>query len=273
MSNINSSQWKRNCPECGKGLAYSTEKILKVSNKNNTKCFSCAHSNISSETRQKMSISHAGERNYLHGKGDLISGIKNPFYGKHHSKERKEIISKQKKELYSDKNNHPSYGKEVSEQTRKKMSDARRDISGENNPNFGKHHSEETKHKQRKARILDLKNKGICIGSDSSRNYNAVACLFIDKLNGCLGLNLQHALNGGEAEFYSYFVDGYDKENNIIFEYDEPHHYSKGKLKHKDIIRQENLVKQIKPSVFIRYNEKSRVLYDAETNQEIPIII
>ena len=33
------------------------------------------------------------------------------------------------------------------------------------------------------------------------------------------------ALNGGEKRIICYYVDGYDKDKNIVIEYDELHHY------------------------------------------------
>lgn len=46
---------------------------------------------------------------------------------------------------------------------------------------------------------------------------------------------IQHAENFGE--FYikelGYYVDGYDKENNIVYEWDEKWHYKKGLLRDK----------------------------------------
>ena len=41
---------------------------------------------------------------------------------------------------------------------------------------------------------------------------------------------MQHALNGGEVRIGNYWVDGYDKENKIIFEYDEDYISSMSKL-------------------------------------------
>lgn len=124
--------------------------------------------------------------------------------------------------------------------------------------NVGKQHTEETKYKLRISTIKDLKKKGIL---PSNVNFNPKACEFIDKLNEERGWNLQHALNGGEIELYGYFVDGYDKERNIIFEYDE-HNHERRDRKQKDLIRQENLLKNIVPSLFIRYNEKKNKIYE-----------
>jgi hypothetical protein len=47
-------------------------------------------------------------------------------------------------------------------------------------------------------------------------------------------------LNGGEKFVAGYFLDGYDENLNIAFEYDEPKHYQdieKNILKYKDIVR------------------------------------
>ena len=91
--------------------------------------------------------------------------------------------------------------------------------------------------------------------------YNPVACKFIDLLNGAYGWKLKHAMAGAEENIAGYYVDGYDKERGIIFEYDEPYHYyANGELKDKDKKRQDDLVeyfrlKGVSP-LFIRYDEK-----------------
>ena len=94
--------------------------------------------------------------------------------------------------------------------------------------------------------------------------YNINGCNYIDKLNEEKGWNLQHALNGGEIEMFGYFLDGYDKERNIVFEYDEPGHYEnvyENILKEKDIKRQ-NYIKEKLNCKFYRYNEKLDLFYE-----------
>ena len=75
-------------------------------------------------------------------------------------------------------------------------------------------------------------------------------------------------------EICGFFIDGYDKENNIVFEYDEPqHYYVNGRLKEKDLYRQnvliEHISKQFKSPRFIRYDEKRNRLYEVLIGKEV----
>jgi len=69
--------------------------------------------------------------------------------------------------------------------------------------------------------------------------------------------NIQHAENGGE--FYikelGYWLDGYDIKNNICYEWDEESHYVNGRLKNKDI-RRENEIISLLDCDFHRIREK-----------------
>jgi len=91
---------------------------------------------ISDETKAKLSEACAGE--------------KNGFYGKKHSKETKEKLSKSRK------------GSKFSEEVKAKMSESR---SGKNNSFYGKKHSEETKAKMKanreKKKLEKFKIRGI----------------------------------------------------------------------------------------------------------------
>ena len=91
-------------------------------------------------------------------------------------------------------------------------------------------------------------------------NYSKKACAYIDSLNAKLGWNLQHALNGGEVQVGPYHLDGYDKERNIAFEYDEPKHDRKKYKKH-DILRAEYIINKL-GCKFYRYNERSNKFYE-----------
>lgn len=142
--------------------------------------------------------------------------------------------------------------------------------SGPNHPQYGTSHSSERRHKQRLYHINKLRLLGIFPGSGMKKTYNPNACMFMDKLNKQLGTNFQHAKNGGEVELYGFFVDGYDKEKNIIFEYDERRHYNvDGTLVDKDIKRQSELIKNVNPTLFLRYDEDNQRLYNSITQENI----
>ncbi len=75
--------------------------------------------------------------------GVCLKGEDNPSYGKHLSEETKKKISEANKGV-----NSPNYGKHLSEETKKKIGEARKGkYAGVNHPNYGKHHSEEAKKK------------------------------------------------------------------------------------------------------------------------------
>ena len=126
---------------------------------------------------------------------------------------------------------------------------------------LGKHHTEESKQKIRESTIKYI---------ESLPNYNGIkaryshkACEYINNLNEQKHWNLQHAENGGEYSICGYFVDGYDKELNIVFEYDEPIHYidkENNVLKDRDIQRQQNIINKLHCK-FWRYNEYLDLLY------------
>ena len=113
--------------------------------------------------------------------------------------------------------------------------------------------SDETKRKMRISFINRMKKR---FGNFPIRS-NPNACKFIDEIGNKLGYNFQHAANIGEyhIKHLGYFVDGYDKDKNVVIEYDEPKHYYKnGKLRNKDIVRMTEIKNHLNCK-FIRYNE------------------
>ena len=124
----------------------------------------------------------------------------------------------------------------------------------------GKHHTEKTKQKLREAYIKRLSAYG------ASANFTEKACCYLDKLNKENNWNLQHGMNGGEVIICGYYVDGYDKERNIVVEYDEKGHYIdvfNNILKQKDIERQNNIILSTN-CTFYRYNEVTDKLYEVK---------
>ena len=140
-----------------------------------------------------------------------------------------------------------SLGRKHTEETKLKISQSHRGKS--TNP-----FTEETREKMRIARWRQIENLG------GGPMYNPDACNFIDKLNKEKGWNLRHALNGGEIRICGYSLDGYDKDRNIVFEYDEKEHHTPIRRK-KDLVRQNRILERIKPSLFLRYDEKRNTFY------------
>jgi len=96
------------------------------------------------------------------------------------------------------------------------------------------------KMRMRILKIKEIKNrKGqVC------PNYNPLACKRIIEYGEEHGYNFQHAENGGEYHIkeLGYWVDGYDKEKNVVIEIDEPAHFDKnGNLSKKDLERQKEI--------------------------------
>jgi len=157
--------------------------------------------------------------------GKTLIGNKNHFYGKEHSDKSKLKMSKWHK------------GRTLSDETKLKIG-----IKSKN-----RIRSEETKRKVRESILRRIRKFG------KSGNYNLFACKYFDKLNKENGWNLQHALNGGEVECIGYSLDGYDKDKNIIVEYDEMHH-KKPCIQKRDEMRQNRLINHLNCQ-FYRYRE------------------
>lgn len=115
---------------------------------------------------------------------------------------------------------------------------------------IGKKHTKTSKLKQRVSTLEYLsKSKGQIVP-----RYNINSIPIIEEYGKKYGYNFQHAENGGEyyIKELGYFLDGYDKEKNVVIEIDELHHFNTdGSLKEKDIER-ENEIRKLLKCEFIR---------------------
>lgn len=127
-------------------------------------------------------------------------------------------------------------------------------------PSFkGRKHSEESKRKMRisAAKYLQTIRATPC-------RYNKSSIAILESIAKEHGWNIQHAENGGE--FYTgigYFVDAYDKEKNIVLEFDEAAHYADAEnnlLSEEDIKRQKEIIDHLHCEYW-RYNSVTNVLW------------
>lgn len=101
-------------------------------------------------------------------------------------------------------------------------------------------HDAEARRKMRVSTIENIKQrKGQFFPA-----YNPEACELIEEYGSEHGYDFQHAENGGEYHIkeLGYWVDGYDPEENVVIEVDEPHHFNEdGKLCERDRRRQQEI--------------------------------
>lgn len=151
------------------------------------------------------------------------------------------------------------YKKGCSSQTRMKISISKK---GKPSPNKGKKFSDEWRKKlslawvNRKEKyptknetIIKLRNRAAQQPRRFGKSVDQGQFEMITKWNK-LGFNFEinYKLNTNEI---LYFLDGYDKEKNIVFEYDGKYHkYNK----QKDLIRQNKIIDILKPKKFWRYD-------------------
>lgn len=110
--------------------------------------------------------------------------------------------------------------------------------------NLGRKHTKETREKislqHRRNRAKWVKNW------IQFPNFNSKGCNKILEYGTKEGYKFQTAVNGGE--FYikglGYWVDGYDKEKNVVIEYMEPFHKTP-KHRKKDIKRKQRIIEHL----------------------------
>lgn len=59
-----------------------------------------------------------------------------------------------------------------------------------------------------------------------------------------------------------FYIDGYDKHNNVVLEYDSQYHNNQSQ-KRKDMIRQNKIIDALKPKRFWRFNKVTNTIRDA----------
>lgn len=259
-------------PMYGKSLTNEQKQKIseRVSGSNNP-FYGKTHSK---ETRDKISKANkgrlSGEKNPMFGiniyeyvgeekakemkqhLSEACKGELNGFYGKHHTEEFKKAQSeflKNSKEFH-DRIKSPEYRIKVSNSLKnsQKLKESRQ--------------SEEYRNKKR----LQF-SKCIQLGTKPKVCFNPKACAVFDIISAKEGIKIQHAMNGGEfmVPDLGYWLDGYDAENNVAYEYDEKHHFIGGKLREEDIKRQKVIEDKLK-CTFIRIKDEDYKNFEYKEN-------
>lgn len=161
---------------------------------------------------------------------------------------------KTKRENFSRINTGRKFSKDIRLKIKKNHAHYWKGRGGELHPAFGRKIKESSKLKMRISKIKYLES---CNGQVFPF-YNKKPCNFFNKLNILLNVNIQHAENGGEyyIKDLGYWIDGYEKDLNIVIEWNEDSHYFDGKLTSKHKVRQKNIKRFLKCK-FININQKT----------------
>lgn len=240
-------KYNKPCSICNVIIQYESRIKYEDALKLNSKCYKCRNigRNVSDETKGK--ISKTLKEKYKNG--ELT-----PNMSKAHSDESRIKMSKTKINTPLSDEHKIKISKGVLNSEKHKIA-MRCEIRSKKISNYQKNKivSEETKKIQR---LNAIKRITSLFGGEFHPSFNKKACEYFDLLMLETNTHIQHALNGGEyhIEELGYWVDGYDKENNIVYEFDEKYHFNKnGSLKLKDIQRQKLITEHLKCK-FIRIN-------------------
>jgi len=210
-------KWIKSCPKCSKIVEYKN-KYTYIKSVNNKKiCSYCS--------RQKTGLENQGKIRTKETKNKISNSLKGTIFGN----ERNNKISSKLK------------GRNVWDWRKREII-------------FNKclHCLKEfqtTPHRRENNHFCNIKCKNsfymLCKGWIP--RFNPKACQLIEDYGKEHGYNFQHALNGGEYHIkeLGYWVDGYDKEKNVVIEYQEKHH-NQIQNKQKDIIRKEKIISLLK---------------------------
>ncbi len=218
------TNFKRNCKYCNEEIVYcGTYAIyaLKRAIKNNSKCNNCSRigKKHSDETKEKISIGN---------KGKVISV------------EQRMNHSIKIKEYFSDNNNR----KNTSNSVKKAWQ----------NPEI------------RNKYIIGLKRiwtnvetRNKMIDALKQSKWLKVRCdigqlEFLKKWDR-LGFNFEPNYQLTDNNGFLAYLDGYDKEKNVVIEYD-----GNGHTLTKDLSRQNKIIELLKPKAFWRFNRKTKML-------------
>ena len=210
-------KWERNCPKCNKIIEHKDKYSYIKGIKYNKICVYCS--------RQKTGLNNANKIKTE----DIKNKISKSLKGIKFSDERNKKISNKLK------------GRNCWE-WRKRVIIYKQCLCCNKEIQISPHREENHHFCNNRCKIDFYKQNKKWIA-----RFNPRACHIIEEYGKEHGYNFQHALNGGEyyIKELGYWVDGYDKEKNVVIEYQEKHH-NQNKNKEKDLKRKEKIVSLLK---------------------------
>jgi len=193
------------CPICHNKILYTLRHTLLQSIRENLKCRQCAGKERIGIKRPPRS--EKWKRNISLSRKGRFLGENNPNYGN-----RGKLNP-----IYGSNNpaKRPEIRKKISDGVRKSFENPKRRLSN------------------RLARLGQI-----------TPNFNPIACQKIDEYGRTFGYKFQHAMNGGEVKVVGYSLDGYDKEKNVVIEYNEKYHNTPIQRK-KDELRKQRIIEHL----------------------------
>ena len=241
-------EWKRNCPNCGKELIYSSKRWFYTNRKYNKVCRSCIRKLKGLHPPSKEGIKLLSNHKIKIGKSikEWHKTSIHPMLGKKHKIDTILLLKESHKG-----NNNGMYGKKHTLKTRLKISKTRieKRIPG---PKM----TDEGLRILRVKRIMEIE-KDKFNGNQVIPSFNKKSCEVFKKLNEKLNLSGMFATNGGEYHIkkLGYFLDYYEPNKNVVIEWDERNHYNvDGTLKNDDVRRQKEITNYLKCR-FYRINQ------------------
>ncbi len=215
-------KYKRNCPKCGKELFSLRKSALIDAIKKNRVCKSCSLLG----NKRLLGYQFSDEQ-----KCKISISLKN----REHHLRGKHLPLYQKERLMEGNKNwirNDEYLKKLSKSTKLAL----------HKPDIRKKHIEALSKVNYLGRAVDIGQTEL-----------------LEKWNK-LGFNFEinYQVKTNEDLFY---IDGYDKEKKVVFEYDSKYHNSPKQQK-KDLIRQQKIINILKPKKFWRYNSETKQFKD-----------
>ncbi len=237
----NGTIWIRTCPRCKKILTYSTKLAYRRSMLENKLCRSCCRC-TGGETPYKLKERKHARRcpkcgieltyvyKYQCRRADQRGSLCFQCRGKV-SQQSLTSAQIEKQRINAKTFNLKQFaGFPKSDETRQRIANANR----------GKKRSESVKTAIRLRRAEE-------IATFCGPRYNKTACEYFDWLNKWMSWDGKYATNGGEYYIKSlgYWVDYYEPAHNIVIEWDEPRHFLHGRLRDRDIVRQQRIIEEL----------------------------